>query len=131
MSNTNEKIQNLWEELIVKEKMDIIITKLNKIEKEQNQLRQIIKDELTNLWNVSEIPTFRIILEKLTKLEEVKNKQKLEKEELQQPEIKPINIWKRTKEPIMVDISKNKPKISKSVEKMLDGLLTLQKEKKF
>lgn len=131
MSNTNEKIQNLWEELIVKEKMDIIIAKLNKIEKEQNQLRQIIKDELTNLWNVSEIPTFRIILEKLTKLEEVKNKQKLEKEELQQPEIKPINIWKRTKEPIMVDISKNKPKISKSVEKMLDGLLTLQKEKKF
>jgi hypothetical protein len=126
----SERIEALWEEIIIKEKINNITINLNEIKKDQTQMRQIVREELTNLWNASEIPTFKIILEKLKNIEEVKiNKQIIKKSK--QSEIVPINAWRRTKEPIMVDISKMKPEIPKSVDNMLNGLSLLQKEGKF
>ena len=132
MTSPNEKIQALWEEIIIKEKINNITIKMDEIKKDQTQIREIIREELTNLWNVSEIPTFKIILEKLTKLEEEKNKQIVKDKNItQQPEIVPINAWRRTKKPIMIDISKMKPIILESVGKVLDRLSLLRKEGKF
>lgn len=131
---TNDKIQDLWEEIIIKENIKNITKMMGEIKNDQNQTRQIIREELTKLWNTSEIPTFKIILEKLKNLEEEKSKniQIIKNENItKQPEMVPINAWRRTKEPVMVDISKMKPNIPESVNKVLQNLSLLQKEGKF
>jgi len=67
----SEFIKNLWEEIIVKEKLNAIMRLVEKQDNQEN-LRQIIREELTSLWNNSEIPTLKMILDKLIKLEEGK-----------------------------------------------------------
>ena len=76
LSDISEKIQDLWEEIIVKENIQNIIIKMDDLKKDQIQIRHIIIEELTNLWNISEIPTFKIILEKLKRIEAEKTKNK-------------------------------------------------------
>ena len=58
MSDT-ELIQALWKEIIAKERLGVIIDLIENLKDNQNNLRSIIREELTNLWNNSEIPTLK------------------------------------------------------------------------
>ena len=126
----SEFIKNLWEEIIVKEKLNAIMRLVEKQDNQEN-LRQRIREELTSLWNNSEIPTLKMILDKLIKLEEGKQKIIPEKEITNKPELKAINAWRRVNEPMMIDISKMKPNISEPIGKVLDNLGQLSKKGKF
>lgn len=129
MSDT-ELIQALWKEIVLKERLGVIIDLIENSKVNQDNLRSIVRKELTNLWNNSEIPTLKLILDKLTKLE---GEQKIipEKEIKNKPELKAINAWRRIKEPIIMDISQMKPKISEPIGKALDDLGSLCKKGKF
>src|SRR4051812_38653581 len=90
----NKMIRAIWEELVLREKLENIRTTISKIQEEQTMVRSIVKEELTNLWNDSKIPTYKNILQKLTNLEgETSNKQIVKEES--QPEMVPINAWRR------------------------------------
>ena len=131
MSNSEERIKDIWEELIIKEKLKAILIK---IEEGQVSNRQIIKEELTELWNISEIPIFKQILEKLTVinncLENNSNKKQVMEED-KEKEMVPINVIGRLKEPVMMDISKSKPKLTIGVKRGINSLAELHKLGKF
>ena len=44
MTSPNEKIQALWEEIIIKEKINNIIIKIDEIKKDQTQIREVIRE---------------------------------------------------------------------------------------
>lgn len=135
--NVDKMLRDLWEEIILKQKIEKIMETLNNIQKEQIEIqkaikeeqsliRRIIKEELTNLWNSSEVPTYKTILQKLTKLEgEASTSKQIIREVKTEPELVPLNVWKRTREPIMVDVSKSKVKISESIKTALSELANL------
>lgn len=131
MSNAENQIKDIWNEIFIKESLNAI---LKKMEENQEINRKIIKEEITALWNMSEIPIFKQILDKLTiiqsNLEQNKGK-KIIKEEIEEPEIVPITVIGRTKEPILMDISKSKPKITTGVKRTINSLAELHKSGKF
>lgn len=131
MNNTENQIKDIWNEIFIKESLNAI---LKKMEENQEISRKIIKEEITALWNISEIPIFKQILDKLTiiqnSLEQNKEK-KVIKDETEEPELVPITVIGRTKEPILMDISKSKPKITIGVKRTINGLAELHKSGKF
>ena len=131
MNNTENQIKDIWNEIFIKESLNAI---LKKMEENQEISRKIIKEEITALWNISEIPIFKQILDKLTiiqnSLEQNKEK-KIIKDETEEPELVPITVIGRTKEPILMDISKSKPKITIGVKRTINGLAELHKSGKF
>ena len=131
MNNTENQIKDIWNEIFIKKSLNAI---LKKMEENQEISRKIIKEEITALWNISEIPIFKQILDKLTiiqnSLEQNKEK-KIIKDETEEPELVPITVLGRTKEPILMDISKSKPKITIGVKRTINGLAELHKSGKF
>lgn len=148
----SDKIDQIWNEIIIKEQLENIIKLLTEIKENQSKIQElniqeIVKEELTKLWNISEVPTFKMILEKIDLLENKdKQKQKIEeriessgvnKETIdlikleEKPEIVPIDAWRRTKEPIMIDISKMKPQLTEPVKQTIEKLALLSKRGKF
>lgn len=148
----SDKIDQIWNEIVIKEQLENIIKLLTEIKENQSKIQElniqeIVKEELTKLWNISEVPTFKMILEKIDLLENKdKQKQKIEeriessgvnKETIdlikleEKPEIVPIDAWRRTKEPIMIDISKMKPQLTEPVKQTIEKLALLSKKGKF
>lgn len=96
--NNSDKIEEIWSELIVKEKLNTIIKLITKLQETisnlQNNIQQIIQQELVMQWNTSDIPTFKLILEKLNMLD--KNKKLMEEKET--PEVEIVEEQKSRKE---------------------------------
>ena len=148
----SDKIDQIWNEIIIKEQLENIIKLLTEIKENQSKIQELniqenVKEELTKLWNISEVPNFKMILEKIDLLENKdKQKQKIEeriarsgvnKETIdlikleEKPGIVPIDAWRRTKEPIMIDISKMKPQLTEPVKQTIEKLALLSKRGKF
>lgn len=129
MSNSEERIKEIWNEILVKEGLKTIITK---IEENQEKSRQIIREEITALWNISEVPTFKQILGKLTTIQNYLEPKKEIVENEEKPEVVPINIIGNSiKSPILMDISKSKPQMSTGVKRAINSLAELHKKGKF
>ncbi|KAL1831560.1 hypothetical protein ACET3Z_001211 [Daucus carota] len=129
MSNSEERIKEIWNEILVKEGLKTIITK---IEENQEKSRQIIREEITALWNISEVPTFKQILGKLTTIQNYLEPKKEIVENEEKPEVVPINIiGSSIKSPILMDISKSKPQMSTGVKRAINSLAELHKKGKF
>lgn len=140
MSNSEAKIKDIWEELIVKETLKAILAKL---EEDKSIIRQIIREELTEMWNNSEIPIFKQILKKLVPINNyVKDKNPIKEEDNEtegeekainetKKEVKAINIMDKGKEPIIMDMSKSKPKLTTGVKRGIESLAELHKLGKF